>query len=348
MDHLLQRKPVRVEAQDQTPVLPGNGKLRREGRRGLRPDVRRDGQRQRLEIAEAVFEPVEGAVVEDRPLLQQDDAGAEILDVGHVVGREDHGGAVGLVQRVDREPDLLLHQHVHANGGLIQKQNAGIVEHGRGKIRPHPLPQGEGTHRLGEEAGDVQHLAQKGHALGVVPVGDLVDLLEHLEGLDQRNVPPELGLLAEDDADALRHLPPFPIGLRPVDQDAAGAGREDAAHHFDGGGFPCAVGADVSHDLPVGNREADPVHRPQLLILPGKQGFHHPGQAVSPDRLPEYLGQFIYFDHGRSAPFPHSFGFLRFLRFSRQYSAKPRCLQSPSAIKTGKHAKNSGHNLNPL
>ncbi|MBQ1741951.1 MAG: aldo/keto reductase, partial [Oscillospiraceae bacterium] len=52
------------------------------------------------------------------------------------------------------------------------------MDHRGCEVRPHAFAQRERAHRLREKARDVQHLAEKVHALGVVGVGDLVDLLE--------------------------------------------------------------------------------------------------------------------------------------------------------------------------
>jgi hypothetical protein len=49
--------------------------------------------------------PGKGAVENDRALIDQDHAGAELFDVGEVVAGEHHRGAVALVQRFYQVPN---------------------------------------------------------------------------------------------------------------------------------------------------------------------------------------------------------------------------------------------------
>ena len=46
----------------------------------------------------------------------------------------------------------------------------------------------------------------------------------------------------------------------PVDQDGAAVRGEQTEHHFDGGGFACAVRAEETEYFPFPDREADVFH----------------------------------------------------------------------------------------
>ncbi len=58
--------------------------------------------------------------------------------------------------------------------------------------------------------------------------------------------------------------------VAPVDGDLAGARRQEAGDHPDGGGFAGAVGAQDAEDFAVGNREGDVAHRREVAVAAGE------------------------------------------------------------------------------
>src|SRR3546814_7337071 len=57
-------------------------------------------------------------------------------------------------------------------------------------------------------------------------------LVQQLEGVAQRQVPPQRGALAEDDADAPGQLRASPRRIQACDPDLAGGGDQDAGQHL--------------------------------------------------------------------------------------------------------------------
>ena len=74
LNRLFESDLVRIEAQHQTPVRLGNGDLGREHGRGFGMDLRRNGQRQGLDVAEAGLEAFLRSVVKNAPFFEQNDA----------------------------------------------------------------------------------------------------------------------------------------------------------------------------------------------------------------------------------------------------------------------------------
>jgi hypothetical protein len=82
-----------------------------------------------------------------------------------------------------------------------------------------------------------------------------VDVAQQVEALDHRQVPPQLGALAEHHADP-RHVASF-AGARerqPIHLAAAGGRLQDAGEDLDGGRLAGAVGPDQADQLALSER----------------------------------------------------------------------------------------------
>ena len=97
--------------------------------------------------------------------------------------------------------DLVFGDHVEADGRLVEEQQRRIVQQRGGDIAAHAFAEGELAHRGVQVVADVQDVIEVFHARVEIALGDVVDSPQQFEGFDDRDVPPQLGALAEDDAD---------------------------------------------------------------------------------------------------------------------------------------------------
>ena len=104
---------------------------------------------------------VERAVGEQAALADDDDALGQRLDVVHVVGREQHGHALLAVEPPHELAHGELRRRIEADRRLVEEQDRGIVQQGRGELRAHALAERELAHRLVEQRLEPQH----GHEL---------------------------------------------------------------------------------------------------------------------------------------------------------------------------------------
>ena len=81
--------------------------------------------------AAAGHEGVEGGVLHDAALLDDDHAVAHGLDLLHDVGGEDDGA--GFAELRDQIPDFLELERVEAGGGLVEDEQLRVVQDGLGE-----------------------------------------------------------------------------------------------------------------------------------------------------------------------------------------------------------------------
>ncbi len=111
------------------------------------------------------------------------------------------------VDLLDETPNALLSEYIEADRRLVQVEDARLVQHGRRQVAAHALTQTE-SWRTGV-CMNSSRPSIRGKALEVALVGRTLDPVhfgDQLEGLDQRQIPPELAALAEDDPDVERIL----------------------------------------------------------------------------------------------------------------------------------------------
>ena len=140
--------------------------------------------------------------------VDDEDAPAEALDVGEIVRGQQHGRSPLAVDPGQEVADLGLAHHVEADGGLVQVDDVGVVQERRGQLPPHALAQGELAYGHVQERRQVEELGEGGHVPGVTGARDPIDRAQQVEGVAQREVPPQLRALAEDDPDAPGQLDP--------------------------------------------------------------------------------------------------------------------------------------------
>src|SRR5579859_2394880 len=153
-----------------------------------------------LGTKELLLQAGERAVVENGAAVDNHDAAAELFDVVEIVGGEKDGGFVALIDGAEKLANVILGDDVEADGGLIEKQNRRIVQQRGGQVAAHALAERKLANGNVEQFGEAEDLIEKCHALVEVALRDVVDAAQKFEGFDGGDVPPELGALAENDA----------------------------------------------------------------------------------------------------------------------------------------------------
>ena len=188
------------------------------------------------------------------PAVHDRDVVADLLDLGHVVGAEQHGQPAG-GQPLDQRPHVADAGGVEAVGGLVEHQQPGLAQ------------------QAGRDAEALAHAVGVAADLAVGPVGqvdDLQDLLEQpgpdaaveereaLEVLPAGQVGVEAGALDEA-GDAVQHAD---AGVGPglvEDPDRAGVGPDQAEEHPQERRLAGAVGPEDPVDLARGHADGDVV-----------------------------------------------------------------------------------------
>ena len=119
-------------------------------------------------------------------------------------------------------PQPTLADHVEPDRRLVEVEDLGVVQQRGHDVAAHPLAQAELPDRGVEQVVEVEQVEEPVEVLAVPGGLGAVDLLEQVEGVAQRQVPPERGPLAEDDTDPPRQLDAVPARIQPGDPDVAG------------------------------------------------------------------------------------------------------------------------------
>src|ERR1035437_729169 len=162
---------------------------------------------------------------------------------------------------------VVLDRYVQADGGLVAVETLGVVEQGHAQVGPHPLAERDLPGRDVQEVLEPKQFGELAQVLLVALGRDLVHVAGEIERLDDRDVPPQLGPLAEDDAHLLGVLPAALVGNEAVHDQAALSGHEDAGQHLDRGGLAGAVGPEVGHRLAGLDAQVDVVHSHLVAVL---------------------------------------------------------------------------------
>src|SRR5262249_648512 len=112
-----------------------------------------------------------------------------------------------------------------------------------------------------------------------------------VEGLDHRQVPPELRTLAKDNTYSAYVLEPIKPRRSAHNSDLAGFGNENAGEDFDRGRFSGAIRADVTNQFSTLDRETDDIERSDLLDSAPHQAPDATPQSGLAARNMERLGQ---------------------------------------------------------
>src|SRR5215211_1172519 len=239
-------------------------------------------------------ELLDTAVVDHAPVVDDKHPLAEALDVGEVVRREENRHAALAVHLSQKVADPCLRDHVEADRRLVEEQDLRVVQHRRRELATHALAERKLPDGRGQERRHLQPL-DEGVEVAAVAVGrHAVDVAEQLEGVLERQVPPQLDALAEDNADPARELDPLPRRLDAGHAYPTAARDEDPGQHLHRGRLPRAVGADIAHHRASLDRKADTVDCAYDLALATN------APALPPDD--ERLLEFGQLDCDRQVP----------------------------------------------
>lgn len=183
-----------------------------------------------------------------------EDAGADLLDLGEDVGGDEHG-AVG-AEFADERAHLGDLGGVESVGGLVEDEDLGIVQDGRGEADALPVALAEVSDAAGADIaepaafdGSVDGGAASGSVEGVEP-GAEGEVVRHthfrIEGGGFGEIS-QFGACGEGLVE----------GVVGADAGVSGVRGDHAGEDSDGGGLACAVGSEQSGDLPRVEFEGD-------------------------------------------------------------------------------------------
>src|SRR5271156_1028944 len=120
------------------------------------------------------------------------------------------------------------------------------------------------------------------HARVKIALRYIVNAPQQLEGLNYRDVPPQLGALAEHHADGFHVLAALAVGNVTVDADFTAGGNQNPGEHLDGGGFSRAVGPDVADHFAALDRKSDALHRRHSAAIADAKILNRAPHALAP------------------------------------------------------------------
>lgn len=165
-------------------------------------------------------------------LIDDHDPLANFLNIGHDMGSQNDRELSLSPSFLDEFPDFPRVGQIKGIGGLIKKDDFGVVEQGGGKLAALPLAEGKFALRDLQDIPDLGQLDEISSILLEHPVRDFVDDLAEVEVLLRRQVPEEPTSLPHDKANALQEiLFPFERG-EAHDLDGAGCGVQDPGEHL--------------------------------------------------------------------------------------------------------------------
>ena len=153
---------------------------------------------------------VEPTVPDQVTVVDDQQAGAEPLDVCEVVCRQEHGDAALAVDLRKEFAHGRARHHVEPDRGLVEEDDVRLVQERRGQLAAHALPQRELPHGCCQERPEIEGLRKPIEARSMALGRHAVDVPQQVERVGERQVPPELRALAEDDADPACELDPLP------------------------------------------------------------------------------------------------------------------------------------------
>ncbi len=161
-------------------------------------------------------QPRRRVIVLDAAALHDDDALAQALDLRHVVGSEQHGGAALLAEALESFAHPVRGIGIERCRRLVEQQHLGRVDQRLGERDAGLLSGRELAHRPVEKLDEVEFLAKLGDAAGEIRYG--VEPPEHIEILPHRQ--------------PVRHVDIGALEIHPV-QHAVALARHRRAHHLD-------------------------------------------------------------------------------------------------------------------
>ncbi len=213
-------------------------------------------------------------------MVDDDDAFAQGFEIARVMRGEQHTNVLEPRHFTDRVADVLLGNHVQADGGLIEQDQLRAVQERGCHLTPHPLTERKFPHRSLQEILNLERFRDLPDADFRLAVVHLIDLSEEGERVDGRQVIPKLRALAKDRADVIGKLLAFLPGDITKHLRIAAGWMQDACEHFDRGGFPGAVWTDETEQFAGFHLECKTAHGFDGAVFRFEERAHgaaHPG-----------------------------------------------------------------------
>ena len=207
------------------------------------------------------FEIVERVRVNFFSLVEQDQGVAEGHDVVEVMAGQDDGRCVRRAVPLQELAYVVLGDDVQPYGGLVEKDDVGFVEQCGYQLHLHPFPEGQAPHLYVDQLLHAQQCDHHAQGVPVVPVLHPVNRPVQLEGIQGRQVPPQLALVSHDHGDAAQVFLLLVEGAIPQNVDPSPRGHDQAGQHFQRGGLSRPVQADQAGYRPPGDLKGKVVDR---------------------------------------------------------------------------------------
>ena len=257
---------------------------REQFRRGLE---RRDVLHVQLEhvCAHARLELARRAVRDHLAVVDDDDVVGELVGLVEVLGREQHGGAVG-DELADEAPDVVARLRVEARRGLVEDQQARAADEARAEVEPAAHATGVAAHDAVAGVAEPKALERVGRAAAGIGAAQAVEPADHLQVLAAGEGAVDRGELAgqTDQRAYARGVAQHVAAEHP---GGAGVRPKQRRKHAHERGLARAVRAQEALDGARPDREVDAVERARLAERDGhalhldclRRSFHRTGRG---------------------------------------------------------------------
>lgn len=236
-------------------------------------------------------------------MIDHDQPRADGFDVLQIMGGEDDGDAALAVDLGEKTPHGILGDHIKSDGRLVQKEDLGVVQQRHHDLGAHALTEAELANRAVEKGRQIKQLAEASEIIRIAGGGNAVDALMQGKTVDQRQVPPQLAALAENDADLAGIVHPPQVWGPAEDRERAVARHQSAGHHLDHRRFAGAIRAEIANGFAGRDVETDVGNGQNFRIFVGHQRLQGAQQARKSLVLPEAFADAPRLDQSRHVYF---------------------------------------------
>ncbi|CDN42579.1 hypothetical protein BN871_BM_00480 [Paenibacillus sp. P22] len=171
--------------------------------------------------------------------------------------RKKDGRPHPLINIAQERTDIPLGCGIEADRRFIQNENGRLMQHRRRQIASHPLAERQLADRRVHEIRQAQQVLKLFDPVFFPFGGQAVHSGQNIVGIAQRQIPPQLGALAEQHAERARGFLALAVGIDSPQPDFSLGGMQNSGQHFDGRGFAGSVRTDESGEFAFRNRKAD-------------------------------------------------------------------------------------------
>src|SRR5580704_11471268 len=234
-------------------------------------------------------------------MIDNHDAAAKLFDIVEVVRSQQNCGVKFAIDGAQEMADMILRHHIQADRRLIEEQQRWIMQQRGSQIATHALAKRKLPYRCVQVVVDAQDFVEAFHARVEIALWHVINPPQQFERFDYRNVPPQLGSLAEHHANRLHILPSLPEGNVIIDADLSARWHQDAGQHLDRGRFAGAVRTDVADHFAAFDRKPDAVHRRYRAVIANEKILNRAPHPLPPPKRAEVLAKIVHVDKGVGA-----------------------------------------------